>query len=738
MSQLASNVRFEDEPRVVRSIPTGAVLTLAMQGITERGPVGSTLLAFSFPEWQEGYGGYTVNGNAALAANAYFLNGGTRLRMNRIVHHTDSSDPLTKTSAAGSLGLSTEALASSQGQVLASNAAPYSLADGDTLSFSVDGGGSDVATFNAAAATRTAGTTGTYNLSAGGETLTVAIDGGAVQTVTFQTSMFAVPAAATASEVAIAMGAQLTGCSVDVDSNAPRITSDRLGTGSGVNVTGGTANAGTLDFVTGNVAGSGDAADASAITIPELKILIEGDVAGVTASDEGGFLAVTTNTSGSAGSIQVEAVSTGDDELGFDNASYPGTDAGAVSTLTINAKTDGAWCNDMTVRVSAPGTGTAGHFKLELIRNGVTIETWDDLSMDDSSDRYCETLVNNATTGSLYITVADQDATAPAADQKPAAGTFGPLTGGNDGLASLADTDFNGGTGANGDVGLRVFDKHSDIDVLCSPDRATSSHHNAMVTYCDITRSGELFAVLDPPEGLTAQGMATYQSTTAALFGLSENAAIYWPRVKVLNPNKSVFGSDDLLVCPPSGHIAGVYARLDASKVGGMFEQPAGLDAKVLPAGIEELETDEVTDIKKRELLFPLNVNPISQEEGTPIFIDGARNLDITGNWPSVGEARGVIFVKKRLKPGLAFLRHRNLKPRLYNEGKMTVESFMDSLQDAEAFAAYSIDFSTALNNAATRAQRQVKARLGIDMFGIGEFVIVFVGPDSDDLELTA
>lgn len=738
MSQLASNVRFEDEARVVRVIPTGAILTLAMQGITERGPVGSTTLTFDGPDWQSSYGGYTANGNAALVADAFFLNGGTRLRMNRIVHHTDASDPLTKASLDGSVTLSTESLVAAAGSVTSTAAEPYALVDGDTLSFSVDGGGSDVATFNAAAAIRIAGTVETYNLSAGGETLTVEIDSGATQTVTFQTSMFSVPAAATALEVAAAMNAQTAGASVDVSAAAPRITSDRLGTGSGVNVTGGSANT-ALGFVTGNIAGAGDASDSGLITGAELKTLIEGDVTGVTVDTvTGGFTRVATTTTGASGSIQVEAVSTADDEIGFDNATHSGTDSGAVSSLSLTAKSDGAWSSEVSARVSAPGTGTTGNFKLEVIRSNVAIETWDDLSMDDSSSRYVETILNHADEGSIYIVASDLDAAVSAADQKPAVGTSAAMSGGSDGLAGLADTDFNGGSGVNGDVGLRVFDMHTDIDVLCSPDRATSSHHNSIVTYCDITKSGELFAILDPPEGLTASAMATYQVSTAALFGLSENAAIYWPRVKVSNPNKTVFGQEDKLVVPPCGHLAGLYARVDASKVGGMFEQPAGLDPKVLPRGIVDLETDEVTDLKKRELIFPLNINPISQEEGTPIFVDGARNLDITGSWPSIGEARGVIFVKKRLKPGLAFLRHRNLKPRLYNEGKMSVETFMDSLRDEESFAAYSIDFGLALNNAATRAQRQIKSRLGIDMYGVGEFVIMYVGPDADVLELNA
>jgi hypothetical protein len=733
MSQVASSVNFYNEDSVLRKIPVGAILTLAMLGITEMGPVDSTKLTFDFPDWQSYYGGFISEGYAALNASAYFLNGGTRLRMSRVVHHSDATDPTTKTSTAATKTLSTEALAATYGSVTATVAAPYALADGDTLSFSVDGGGSDVATFNAAAASRTCAATETYDFSSGGETLTVAIDGGSVQTVTFQTSMFATPATATAAEVAAAIGGQLVGALVDTTGGAVRITSDTKGTGSIVNVTGGTANA-ILTFTTGATTGTGDAADASSISIAELKTLIEGDVAGVTASDASGYLKVATNTAGSTGSVQVEAASTADDEIGLDNASHAGTDAGAVSTMTVTANYDGDWANEVTIKVEASSTGIAGHFKLSFIRGGATIESWDDLNMDDTSARFCETIVNDADTGSKRFTVADLDAAASWSEQKPAAGTSTAMTGGGDGLSSLGDADINGGTGANGDVGLRTFDRHTDIDVICSPDRATSSHHNALVTYCDVTREGFLFAILDPPAGNAASSMATYVKTTAALFGLTENAAIYWPRIKVLNPNKTVFGSARLLTTPVSGTVAGVYARTDASKVGGMFEQPAGLDRSYLPRGIEDLETEEVTDLKKRELLFPLNVNFISKEDG-PIFIDGARNLDISGNFPSIGEARGLIFIKKSLRGPLAFLRHRNLRPRLYNEGAMTCEVFLTSLQDAGAFDSYTVDWTAALNTAAVKSQRRIKARIGIKNWGVGEIVDVYIGPNADDLQ---
>jgi hypothetical protein len=89
---------------------------------------------------------------------------------------------------------------------------------------------------------------------------------------------------------------------------------------------------------------------------------------------------------------------------------------------------------------------------------------------------------------------------------------------------------------------------------------------------------GLVFAILDPPAGLGAAGIVDYVLNTAALGNLSEHAAIYWPRVKVLNPSRSVFGSSDQLAVAPSGIIAGVFSRTDGGRPGGVYDPPAGID----------------------------------------------------------------------------------------------------------------------------------------------------------------
>jgi hypothetical protein len=448
-----------------------------------------------------------------------------------------------------------------------------------------------------------------------------------------------------------------------------------------------------------------------------------------------GKVRITSSTTGAGSSAQVKAASTATG-LGFDNAVHSGATGAAVNCLTVEGATDGAFTDEITVQIADATSGDADRFNLYVLRNGVIRERWFNLSMDDTDARFVETILNNETSGSDYVHGTDLDA---AGEQRPGNGTFGPLTGGDDGLTSLADSDYSGAETANGSMGFRLFDAE-DVDLLVAPGRATSAVHNAMITYCEITREGLCFAVLDPPRNQSASQMVTYVESTASLLEASDKAAIYWPNVKVANPDQSLYGSDPTVVVAPSGHIAGIMARNDARKVGGAFEQPAGTDFG-RPLGVLGLEMDEVKRKSKRELVFPKLINPISQEKGTPIFVDGARTLKSTGAWPSIGQRRGVIFVEKRLIPGLAFMRHRNINERLYEEGKRTVNTFLLELTRNGAFKstdpakAFFVDFGRGLNPASVQAQRTVVARLGLATSEPAEFIVLLVGPDTRALD---
>ncbi|NUP12884.1 MAG: phage tail protein [Polyangiaceae bacterium] len=746
MTDLASEVRIENEAPKAPTINASVRTILLALGVTEMGPTdGTTRKVTSIPEYERLFGGWTTNSKdmrAALQGWWAEAGEGAEAHVGRVVHTSVQGDPTTKTSTKGQLTLSTPTGGAVAGSVLSGNPAPYNLEPGDTLVISRDALGQATATVTATAATRSAGVDGPYAL-ADNQTIIVSIDGGAPQTVTFLASEFANIGAATATEVAAVIAAKLVGAQADVSASRPRIRSDRRGTSSGVNVSGGTANA-VLQYTTGNSPGTGNVANVDAVTAAEVKTIVEAAVSGVTVTNEGGFQRISSNTTGPSSSVQVISTSTADDEFDFDNVSHPGNAAGAQQTVRVDARWDGAYAAEITVQVTAATNGLADHFNFYVLRNGLPVERYANLNLDELSPRYALTIINPEATGSRFVVLVDLNATIASPGNLPIAGTFGPLTGGSDGLVGLTDTDYVGGVTLNGKTGLRCFDSR-DGDILIVPGRATAAVQNAEVTYCEVTREGLLFPILDPPAGLTAAQMETYFVDTAALYELSELGSMYWPRVKILNPAKAVYGNDADIVVPPSGVLAGIYARVDESKIGGAFEHPAGEGELYRPTSITGVETDEVFEKAARDRLFPRNINPISKE-GKYFFVDGARVLKLTGNWPSVGQRRGVMFVSKRLKTGLTFLRHRNMRPSFYQAGIRTTTVFMNLLTRNDCFAskkpseAYQFDFGPGLNKPSTRKQRKAISKLAMATTEPGEFIVVLVGPDTRalDAELAA
>lgn len=738
---LASDVVVQEESPAVRGIPSVATAVLGMLGVSLKGPTDQEVIANSYDEWERVFGGHIASSDASLAVKMFFEQGGTELHFVRVVHHTDASDPLTKASTTATKNLATDNIAATSGSVTSSNSGPWDLEPADNLSIAINGGGPAVATFNATAAARETTNAETFAL-ANGNNITVKVDQGAVQTIAFLTAEFVAIASATAEEVAAVINAKIVGAKASVTSGGTKvtITSDKRGTGSHIEVTGGTGN-GALAFATAEVNGTGNVANIDAVTFTEAKTIIEAAVAGCTVTNDAGKAKISSNTTGTGSSVLVQASSTADDEFGFDNATHSGSNAGVADTLQVDGKYDGTYGNNVSIVIEAATSGEAARFNLKVSYNGTVIETFPNLTMDATDARFVETVINAVGTGSAYIEVTDLEAVGlTTAQRRPVSGTFGPLVGGGDGLGSLADTDYNGGTGANGSVGLRCLDEVQNLTLLTVPGRATASVHNAMITYCEIVREGLCFAVLDPPRNLSATQMVTYVKTTAAIQRLSELAAIYWPNVLVDNPNRSVFGNTDTIVAPPSGAIAGLYARVDASRPSGVFQHPAGTELGKL-FNVRGFEMPEVKKKAKREIVFPELINPISTEPGQPIFLDGARCLKDNANWPTIGERRGVIFIETSMKQGLAFMRHRNITDRLYNEGKKTALAFMVQQTRNEAFAstnpkeAFVLDFGKGLNPPSVKFARQVVARLSVATAAPGEFILLKVSPDRRALE---
>jgi hypothetical protein len=738
---LSSKISIEEEQASFQSIAGQATAVGMCVGIAEKGPIGVATLVTSEAQWRRIFGTDIAESKSASAVAGFFGNGGRFLYFTRTVHYDNGAAK----SAKATLTLATDDVGPSAGTVLGSNVGPFALAHNDTVVVVPDGGSPATATITATRAQRSAGNAAPYALS-NNHTLLVKVDGGLVQTVTFLTSEFSAIGAATAAEVAAVINAKLGGAYCEVSGGVPRISSDTLGTSSHIEVTGGTGNT-ALGFVTTVVNGTGNVPDVSQVSVAQLKTIIEAAVSGVTVSDEGGAVRITSNTSGASSSVQVQASSTADDELGFDNATHSGSTGAALDTLTVDAKYDGTYANDVTILITEATSAVDAEFNLAVLDDGVVVERFPNLSMDATAERYVESVINDVASGSQYIEVTDLVASGSAATNRPVSRpstAFGPLTGGLDGLAgddpspwTIGDADFIGNEAAK--TGIRSFDQ-KEGNILFVPDRPTAAVHSAMLTYCDVIRQKSMFAIIDPPAGLTASQAVTYFRDTAALINLSEHGAAYWPQVRVVNPSPAIYGSDDTIVVPPGGHIAGTYARVDASRVGGVYDPPGGvINGRLF--GVVGLENDSAVEEATRDLLYPNRINPISRLRGTPFMLDGVRTLRNTNNFPTIAERRGVIFIEQALRDGLQFARLRNNDALLRAEVERSVKGFLLAQMRVGAFrsrdprTAFWVDVSDELNPQSEIFAGRLNIRIGLATQRPAEFVVLSFAQDTRALD---
>jgi hypothetical protein len=717
--QLASKVIIQEEVTSLRNIPAAATAIIGVCGVAERGPIATATLVTSWKEYVDYFGTFSADGELPMAVRGiYKQDRGAWVQVVRTVHYDpDATSKANKQSAAATVNVPSTTAVASAGQVIGNTAGPWRLSPGQTLDIHVDEdvGGSEVATFDAAQATLAGGAPAIAAMT--GKTVIFELDGtGIVQTVTFTAG------AVSLATVLTELNQQSVGCYwIDDGAGNIDVFSDVYGTDSEVDITGGTGLTEIGHSVATSAPTVSDVANITTVTLAEIQAVLATDItaATVTASLQAvtGYLVITSDTVGASSSVQIEVASTAT-AFGFDNALHSGSATSSATTFILSGRYDGTYAENYSLVVSAPTSGDTDYFDcVTLNSDGVAIENFPNVQLTTPADSdYIETVINAAITdgGSKYFTVADQLTT-----DLPDYATYTPASG-DDGLTSLDDNDFLGDSA--GGTGLHAFDALlEDITILTVPGQASNALHNGMITYVESDKDGLAFAVLDPPANLTAQQMVTYTETTASLIESSEYAAIYWPRIKVLNPSKPVYGNDDEITVPPAAWIAGVYSRNDSAKEGGIYKPPAGIDDnRGVINGHLGFETDEVMDVNKRDLLYPKLINPISKEKGTPRFIDGTKTLKEGGDFPSVSERRGVIFIETSIKRGTTFARHTNVDTELLSRVFRTVYQFLKQQMKLSAFrtknpsTAFFVDVSEALNPPSEQFAQRVNGRVGL------------------------
>ena len=213
-------------------------------------------------------------------------------------------------------------------------------------------------------------------------------------------------------------------------------------------------------------------------------------------------------------------------------------------------------------------TAATLEFSLTVTKTGI-VTTFSPLSMDPRHSKYYGKIVNTAPNSPVLLMPP-----AVPGNQNP------PLNlpvGATGSLAAGLPDGTNIGLNAY-KSGLDALTRVDGVNMVCVPDAAANTAvQQSVLAHCESMR--DRFAVLDsapttssaPDPATDAVKVQRGSLESAGSGGGPGFAALYFPWIQINDP-LSQSGADPLLV-PPSGHIAGVYARSDDAR--GVHKAPA-------------------------------------------------------------------------------------------------------------------------------------------------------------------
>lgn len=167
---------------------------------------------------------------------------------------------------------------------------------------------------------------------------------------------------------------------------------------------------------------------------------------------------------------------------------------------------------------------------------------------------------------------------------------------------------------------------------------------------------------------MTAQQIKEWRSDVAMYD--SPFAAMYYPWVKIENPVG--VGADTEILVPPSGHIAGLWARTDATR--GVWKAPANDTLR----GVLDLE--RTISQNEQSLLNPIGINCIRPFGVRGIRVWGARTLTSDTDWTYINVRRLFNMAEKTIQDGTQFAVFEPNDVALWEGVKRTLDAFLRGL----------------------------------------------------------
>ena len=259
-------------------------------------------------------------------------------------------------------------------------------------------------------------------------------------------------------------------------------------------------------------------------------------------------------------------------------------------------------------------------------------------------------VVNVGAPANLDLSPADTKAAAEKAAAVKADGS--PTTG------TKVDNDAryigkDNGPGAR--TGLKCFEEIDEISLVAAPGIISAAVQDALLTHCENRK--DRFAILDSPE-VVQGGVDKLPRPRDSKYG-----GYYFPWIQVYDPERGN------VYIPPSGHVAGVYARTDNER--GVHKAPANEIVRGALGLRYQVSRGE------QDILNPRGINCIRLMQGNGIRIWGARTLSSDPSWRYINVRRLFIMVETSIERATQWVVFEPNDFRLWKRVVRTIASFL-------------------------------------------------------------
>ena len=287
------------------------------------------------------------------------------------------------------------------------------------------------------------------------------------------------------------------------------------------------------------------------------------------------------------------------------------------------------------------------------------------------------------------------------------------LTGGSDGSTKKADDSIYMGSdnGPGARTGLEAFKEITNVSIMAIPGITSPAVQLALVAHCQNLASR--FAVLDMPLEMTKpQDLLKHRAIVD-----SDYAAMYAPWLQVYD-----VAAKKPAYIPPSGAIAGIYARSDIAR--GVHKAPAN-EVVNNCLGLSCLYNKG-----EQDLLNPAGVNLIRALPGQGIRVWGGRTCSSNALWKYINVRRLFIYLEETIKAQTNWAVFEPNDAVLWARVGMTIRSFLRDMYRAGALVGATEDEAFFVNiGPDTMTQQDIQNGKLICVIGVApsrpaEFVI--------------